>query len=420
MLESTRIQRRQSEIRERLSALVGKSEPTDEETREMEALDQEYRSNETKYRAALISEDNERRQAGAELETREGSEWSDLLSQFELRQAALYLDEGRPFDGATSEVVTEMRRNGGYRGCPIPLEVLALEQRAGETVASGTPDPRQTRNIVDRLFPQSVMAAMGGQMVSVDVGEVEWPITTSSISAGWADSETGNVAGPTAYATTDRVVQPHNNLGVQLRVTRRALKQTRGLEAAIRRDLRSTIQAELDKAAFLGSGSSGEPLGVIAGASSYGVTETAIDAAASWSAFRGAVTSFMTANAASSPSAVRTMIRPEVWSALDGTIFDSGSGITEYDRLSDNVGAVVMSSNALEAPTGSPTESKSLLTTTVGGVAPFYTAVWGGLDLIRDVYTDAQSGGLRLTGLLTADVTISRSEQLAVLTGIQD
>jgi HK97 family phage major capsid protein len=420
MLESTKIQRRQSEIRERLSALVGKSDATDEETREMEALDQEYRSNETKYRAALISEDNERRQAGAELETREGSEWSDLLAQFELRQAALHLDEGRPFDGATNEVVTEMRRNGGYRGCPIPLEVLALEQRAGETVASGTPDPRQTRNIVDRLFPASVMAAMGGQMVSVDVGEVEWPITTSSISAGWADSETGNVAGPTAYATTDRVVQPHNNLGVQLRVTRRALKQTRGLEAAIRRDLRSTIQAELDKAAFLGSGSSGEPLGVIAGASTYGVTETAVDAAASWSAFRGAVTSFMTANAASSPSAVRTMIRPEVWSALDDTVFDAGSGITEYDRLTGNVGSVVMSSNALEAPSGSPSASKSLLTTSVGGVAPFYMAMWGGLDLIRDVYTDAQSGGLRLTGLLTADVTISRSEQLTVLTGIQD
>jgi hypothetical protein len=216
------------------------------------------------------------------------------------------------------------------------------------------------------------------------------------------------------------VVQPHNNLGVQLRVTRRALKQTRGLEAAIRRDLRSTIQAELDKAAFLGSGSSGEPLGVIAGASTYGVTETAVDAAASWSAFRGAVTSFMTANAASSPGAVRVMVRPEVWSALDDTVFDAGSGITEYDRLTGNVGSVVMSSNALEAPSGSPSASKSLLTTSVGGVAPFYMAVWGGLDLIRDVYSDAQSGGLRLTGLLTADTTISRSEQLTVLTGIQD
>jgi HK97 family phage major capsid protein len=419
MLESTKIQKRQSEIRERLAELVGKSEPTEDETREMQTLDAEYRQNEVRYRAALVSEDDERRQAGAELETRQGHEWQELVAQYELRQAALHLDEGRQFEGATGEIVSEMRRNGGYRGCPVPLEALALETRAGETVASGTPDPRQTRNIVDRLFPQSVMSAMGGQMVTVDVGEVEWPITTSSISAGWADSETGNVAGPTAYATTDRVVQPHNNLGVQLRVTRRALKQTRGLEAAIRRDLRSTIQAELDKAAFLGSGSSGEPLGVIAGASTYGVTETAVDAAASWSAFRGAVTDFMVANAASSPNAVRTLLRPEVWSKLDDTVFDAGSGVTEYDRLAANVGSVVMSSNALAAPSGSPAASKSLLTTSVGGVAPFYMALWGGLDLVRDVYTDAQSGGLRLTGLLTADVTISRSEQLTVLTGIE-
>jgi hypothetical protein len=38
--------------------------------------------------------------------------------------------------------------------------------------------------------------------------------------------------------------------------------------------------------------------------------------------------------------------------------------------------------------------------------------------MIRDPFTDAQSGGLRITGLLTADVQISRAAQLEVLTGI--
>ena len=70
MLESVKIQRRQSEIRQSLSELVGKADPSEDETRNMDALDKEYRANETRYRAALVAEDEERREAGADLETR--------------------------------------------------------------------------------------------------------------------------------------------------------------------------------------------------------------------------------------------------------------------------------------------------------------------------------------------------------------
>jgi hypothetical protein len=41
------------------------------------------------------------------------------------------------------------------------------------------------------------------------------------------------------------------------------------------------------------------------------------------------------------------------------------------------------------------------------------------MDLIRDPFTDAQSGGLRLTGLATMDVTVARPAQLEVLTGVR-
>ncbi|MEY8839491.1 phage major capsid protein, partial [Cribrihabitans sp. XS_ASV171] len=201
MLDSVKIARRQSEIRQSLSELVGKDKPSEDETRQMEDMDREYRSNETRYRAALIAEDEERRKAGADLETRSEREWSDLMGQFEMRQVALALDEGRQLDGQTGEIVSELRSRGGYRGVPIPWE--ALEIRAGETVASGTPNPIRTAPIIERLFAGSVAARMGGQMVNVGVGEVEYPVATSSVSAGWAASETGNVAGPSAYTTVD-------------------------------------------------------------------------------------------------------------------------------------------------------------------------------------------------------------------------
>ncbi|MFC0161425.1 phage major capsid protein [Mameliella alba] len=421
MLDSVKIARRQSEIRQSLAELAAKDSPSEDEVRSMEEQDREYRQNETRYRAALIAEDTERREAGEELETRSDREWSDMMAGFELRQVALALDEGRQLNGQTAEIVAELRERGGYRGMPVPLE--ALEVRAGETVASGTPDPIRTTPIIDRLFPQSAAARMGAQMVNVGTGELEYPVVTSSVAAGWADGETASVAGPTVYSTTDRPLAPDNTLGIQMRITRKSLKQSgAALEQAVRRDMAGCMGEALDAAVFLGSGSSGEPTGVFTGASGWSITETAINAAASWAAFRAAVVRFMTANAAGSPDAVKLMIRPEVWAALDDTYIDTGTGITEWDRLVKNIPArnVVMSTNGLAAPTGSPTASNALLTTNAGGTAPIFVGMWGAVDLIRDPYSDAQSGGLRLTALSTMDVTISRAAQLEVLTGVQD
>ncbi|WP_306253893.1 phage major capsid protein [Parvularcula sp. IMCC14364] len=419
MLKSAQIQRRQSELREELAALAANDNLTDENRTKLDMLDREYQDNEKRYRAALISEDTERKEATEDLEGRSEQEWSDLLKRFEVQQVALALDEGRALSGPTAEIVEEFRSKGGYRGIPLPIE--ALNTRAGETVAGGTPDPIQTMPIVDRIFAATTAARMGAQFISIPQGEREWPVVTSSVSAGWADGETASVAGPTAFATTDKALAPDQNLGVQMKITRKTLKQSgAALEQAVRRDMLSAIEVELDKAVFRGAGSSGEPLGVIAGVSTYSITDTDVSAAATWSVFRAAITRFMTANAVNSPTQVKLMIRPEVWDTLDGTA-DADLNRTEWERLVSHIGAanIVTTSNALAAPTGTPAESQALLTTPTGGVAPVYVGLWGAVDVIRDPYSDAASGGLRLTGLLTADVTVARPAQLEVLSGIQ-
>ncbi|WP_448326125.1 phage major capsid protein [Sulfitobacter sp. M13] len=419
MLRSVEIARRQSEIRQNLAELANNQTPSEDEIRKMGEMDTEYRSNETRYRAALIAEDTERRDAGSELETRSSQEWADLMAGFEMRQVALALDEGRQLDGQTAEIVTELRNAGGFRGIPVPWQ--ALETRAGETVAGGTPNPIQTRPIIDRLFPDSVASRMGAQMISIEAGAIEWPVTTSAVTAGWAASETGNVAGPTVYATTDRAMSPDHNLGIQMRITRKALKQSgAALEQAVRRDMNGAMGAAMDQAAFLGTGADGQPLGVISGAATYGITATAVAELASWGAFRSAVTRFMTSNAAGSPDAVRALIRPELWDYLDSALI-SGTAVSEWDRLLKNLPSanIAMTNNALPAPSGVPLATSSLLTTAAGGVAPIFIGAWGAVDMIRDPYSDAQSGGLRITALATMDVTVARPAQLELLTGLE-
>ncbi|RWK06518.1 MAG: phage major capsid protein [Mesorhizobium sp.] len=357
--------------------------------------------------------------AGADLETRGDREYADLVSRFELRQVALHLDEGRQITGETAEIVQEMRGKGGYRGIPVPW--AALERRVGETIASGTPNPIQTRPIIDRLFPDSVAGRMGAEMINVDSGLAEWPVVTSSVSAGWAASETGSVAGPTVFATSDKQLAPNQTLGITMKITRKALKQSGdALEQAVRRDMNGAIAMKIDAAVFQGAGSGGEPLGVITGYSTYGITSTAINAAASWSAFRSAVIRFMDNYAVSSPDAVKLAITPTLWGKLDGALI-TNTAVSEWDRLVKNIPAsnISISANALPPTGNSPDEVVAVLTTSAGGVAPIFVGAWGGIDLIRDPYSDAASGGLRLTALTTVDVTVARPSQIELLTDIQ-
>lgn len=424
MLESVKISRRQSEIRQQLSELVGKEKPTDDETRSMETLDREYRTNETRYRAALVSEDQERRAANDDFETREEKEWTDLAGRFELRQVALALDEGAGLSGPTAEMVQEMRAKGGYRGIPVPY--AALEQRAGETVASGTPDPKMTQPIIDRIFAESVTGRMGARVVNINSGLVEYPVVTSSVTAGWAATETGAVTGPTVYATTDRPLDPSHTLGITMKITRKSLKQSGdALEAAVRRDMAGAITEAIDRATFVGSGSSGEPTGVIALASGLGITETDVSAIASYAVFKAAARRMMDANAAMKPSALRWLIRPLTYSILDGDVL-SGTADSEWDRLVRRFGdaAFTISDNALpasEAEDGTDKGAHTIIATAItGGTPPIFVGMWGGIDVIRDPYSDATSGGLRLTGLATMDVTVTRAAQIEILENVQD
>ncbi len=420
MLDSVKITRRQSEIRQSLADLVGKEKPTEDETRSLTELDAEYRTNETRYRAALIAEDTERREAGEELETRSGTEWADMMAGFEMRQVALALDEGAALSGQTAEIVQELRSQGGYRGIPIPY--AALEQRSGETIASDNADPIQTRPIIDRLFPGSVAARMGAQSINIDHGAVEWPVATDGATVGWQATETGAVGAAAAYKTADKALAPDNTLGVQMKITRKALKQSgAALEQAIRRDMSAAMGTEMDRVVFLGSGASGQPLGVMTTPGTYGITSTGVSGPATWAAFRNAVTRFMTANAAGGPGSVKLMIRPEVWAFMDDSFVNS-TDVTEWDRMLRNIPAsnIVMTTNALAAPTGSTVlPTNALLTTNAGGVSPMFVGLWGAVDLIRDPFSDATSGGLRVTALATMDVTVARGSQLEMLTAVQ-
>src|SRR3546814_11211704 len=115
----------------------------------------------------------------------------------------------------------------------------------------------------------------------------------------------------------------------------------------------------------------------------------------------------MSANAVGSPSMVKVAIAPATWDTLDGALFDEGSGITELDKMLKHIGEGNLTiSTHMTDESESPDAPSALLTVTKNGVEPFVVGIWGGVDVIRGPYSDAASGGLRLTGLITAEVDL--------------
>ena len=105
---------------------------------------------------------------------------------------------------------------------------------------------------------------------------------------------------------------------------------------------------------------------------------------------------------------------------MDDVVYEVGSAVTELDRLAAKLGTVIPTASALDAPAGGPpAQSSAVMACSSNGVSPFTLGVFGGVDVIRDVYSRASSGQLVLTGIVTADVTASRAEQVTILTGLE-
>ena len=415
MLRSQTLQLRQSEIRSGLADLQAGEDIDDEQRDQMDELTTEYRRNETELRAALISEEHERQTSAPE--DSQARERRSLIEHFEVRQAIGVLTERTArLSGPTAELVEEMRgaEEANYQGIPIPFEAL-LETRAN-TVSSGTPTPEVTAPIIDRIFADSVAQRMGVRQINIPFGDRVYPIASQGAVFNWADGEGTDLAEAVAYQTGDVTLSPDHQGGTRIDITRTAMKQSGpNLEAAIRRDMRASIQQGLDAATFLGTGANGEPTGIFADATT---PTTAVDAAASYSAFRDEGVTFMVDNLAGSFDGIRILTRPEILTGMDDALL-AGTDRTEWDRFLRRFNSPVLSSNAVAAPAGSPLAIDALMTVTYAGVPPAWSALYGGIDMITDVFSKAPSGTMSLVALLTFDLAISRPVQLKKLTGLQ-
>ena len=185
-------------------------------------------------------------------------------------RAALTGDWSSKDAGFVRELSQEVERSGVKRttekGFLIPY--AALEKRATYVTSGATTGGNlvetelKAEDFIESLKNNTLMLQMGVGTLPGLVGNVDIPRRSGTSTGYWLANETTAIT--QSESTFDQISLSPKNYGVLSKYSRQTLLQaTPGIEALVRSDLVSTVNLGVDLAILNGSGSSGQPTGIM-------------------------------------------------------------------------------------------------------------------------------------------------------------
>jgi HK97 family phage major capsid protein len=178
---------------------------------------------------------------------------------------------GKKLDGFELEVSNTLARERGLdvAGVLIPMEALLMTRAddsvtdSGGTVGGALVQTTVQQTIADSLRPFSAVVAAGAQVITNLVGNFNYVRRATYIPNGWQSSENTT---PTATGPTFSVLSLSPlRIAIESRVSKQLLEQSenRSLETFLKQTLLKDVAATLDGACLTGTGSGGQPTGLL-------------------------------------------------------------------------------------------------------------------------------------------------------------
>lgn len=413
MLESQRLALRAGEIRTRLSELAGISEElTDEQTAELDTLRNEYADVERRHGAAVIAEDlppekKERRDD----ESAEERELRELRGRVQVGNYVAAAQEQRGIDGAEAEY----NEACGVRPGRFPLHLLAPEMEQRTT--TDTESARNQQTWIDRLFAESMAMAVGVTMKSVPAGVASVPVTTAGATGGQIERTESKSADAWTVGTTElKPKRASSHLIFSLEDSYRLP----GLEDALRRDMRMALMEQVDRAVFLGQASqgTGTVANIVGLNTATGVVEKTLTQSAKVNAgmTHAAFVELIDGKHATGKGDLRIVASVGANTLWESTVLSVASETASVFKtlaqfLKDN-GISWMTRGDIETAT---TNNKfgAFVGLARGIEGAGCAAIWDEGMLIRDEYTNAAAGEVKLTLHYFWDLQFPRASNFA-------
>lgn len=271
------------------------------------------------------------------------------------------------------------------------------------------------RRYLDILREKLVVAGLGATVLTDLIGTFT-AISSSSILAAWegeADKDELKKADYTKLSMT-----PHRS-AVTVAATKDLLRQTSfDVEADLLNKITSAHADLLEKAAITGSGSDGEPTGILNTSGIGSVAMGTNGGAISWKSIVALETEVNSKNANRGKLAYLT--NAKVNGALKVTEMATGTARFLLSNEAPNTlnGYPFAWSNLVPSGLTKGTAASKCSALIFGNFQDLYIGQWGGIDIVVDPYTGARNGEVYITLNAWNDVKIVEPKSFAAITDI--
>ena len=326
-----------------------------------------------------------------------------------VRAIHTFCEKGR-FDGLEYEASEAAKKRYGRNsdGLVIPTDVLNHASKRALNVGTATAGGNTVAtdllgaSFIDLLRNASVLSQTGATYLNGLQGDVAIPRQSGAATAYWLSE----VAAVTDSAqTVDQVTMTPKGLSAQTTFSKQLLAQSSiDIEQFVRNDLATVLAIAQDLAAVNGSGSSGQPTGIL-GVSGVG-SVTSGGTSAAYTDMVNLEKEVAVDNALS--GSLSYVTNAKLIAKLKRTEIASNTAKFVYDGGNVN-GYPMYMSNQLPATYSSNTKSAVIF----GNFSDLLIGNWNGIDVVVDPYTAAGNRQVKIVTSLWTDVAVRHPESFA-------
>lgn len=413
------LQARQKTIFERQTELSEKVLSEAEEA-EWNTLESEFDKNKKELQRRETLRNRAASFAEAGIQNAEQQEFKKAKERFSITKALRSQLKNGKLDGVEKEFHEEAENEargfgGSISGVGIPSSMFRPEKR-DLTVGTGTQIgytvATNVGEMVPYLQPRLQTAALGATVLSGLTSNVDLPVNDAIAAATWEGETDANAE---TNPTVSRIQLTPKRLGAFIDYSKQLLVQSSiGVDSFVQSQLNSAIQIALDAAAINGSGSGGQPTGILNTSGIGSVAMGTNGAVPTYAKLVDTITEVAVDNADFGNLAWLTT--PGIRGVLQKTALDSGSGLFVWERLQQNSLLGYRAEVSTNVPStltkGSSSDCHAII---FGNWQQLLIAQWGGLDLLVDPYTQGTQSLIRVIANSWWDIALRQAASFAAI-----
>ena len=408
-----------SKSRERLASLSELDETTESERAEMDELTKGYGLLEKRYQAALTAEGDETPEDVAE--TAPDGEDKELFSLVCRARIGNYLERsasGRVLDGVERDLNAGLKIAGGDR---MPIQMLldpaiddgsTLEKRADAATNLSVNTVQKPEMWLKRVFVGTSSEHLGITRKSVS-GLAAFPVVGSGVTAKTVDKTTAKDA--EAFSLTVETLDPKRISARYLFSKEDAARLGPAtFEENLRSDLRMSMASQMDDEVINGAGSLFDGLAGETALTITGAADAAIADATTGLEFAQGLLGLIDGQYAMQSGDIRYIVNADLFSHLKTLPLAVGTTDSVYVSawLEEVENVRGMASGHIGEITGQTGESYVYVSLMKGLSGASVHAVWDSVEIIRDPFSNAESGQVALTLCALHNFKVLRSANL--------